>query len=76
MQLSTEGLLIILLVGAVAGWLAGKISLAQNVHMQVQITDGLRNRNTSIPEQLNSLELELPAELASLHQNSPVPKTP
>ena len=49
---------------------------AQHVHMQVQITGRLRHRNAPFPDQLNSLELELPAELASLHQNSPVPKTP
>lgn len=49
---------------------------ARHVDMQVQIARSPRHRHAAIPRQLHSLELELPAELPSLHSHPPIPKTP
>jgi hypothetical protein len=48
----------------------------QHVLVQVQVAGCLRNRHSSIADQLHRLELELSAELPSLHLRPPVPKTP
>ena len=44
--------------------------------MQVQVASGMGHRHATIADQLHRLELELPAELPSLHSEPPVPKTP
>jgi hypothetical protein len=44
--------------------------------MNVQIAGDLRHFHSTLPNQLHRLELELPAELPSLHLRPPVPKTP
>ncbi|WP_262829971.1 transposase [Sphingomonas sp. A2-49] len=44
--------------------------------MQIQIARRLRYRHPTFPHQLHRLNLELAAELPSLHLYPPVPKTP
>jgi hypothetical protein len=54
---------------------ASRTKAAVCVRLTRQPTIRLGDRNASIPDQPHILELELPAELPSLHPDSPVPKT-
>lgn len=49
---------------------------AQHVLVQVQTARGLRNRPAPVADQPHRLQLELSAELSSLHCHLPDPKTP
>ena len=42
--------------------------LAQHIHVQIEIAGGVHRRDTAFSHQLYRLELELPAELSSLHR--------
>ena len=44
--------------------------------MQVEIAGGLYRRHSTFPDQLHRLELELPAELPSLHRTLQLHETP
>ena len=51
-------------------------SFTQHVHMQIEIAGGLHRRHPAFPNQLHRLELELPAELPSLHRTLQLRETP